>query len=281
MKTNSQMKNLKMKMKKHSANKKQYIIEVDELKFNDGIMLNYRHNLLIMQREMTKEYNDEIKKYYAQNSEFLIGDADPVNTLESIINRIGEKWYLKFFLKSSMLSKKFIYDVYENNERRYDRIKKKHPFLLSGPEDREQMVKILQSSIAENVGLIKSIPKKYHDDILGDVMRTVGQGGNQYELAKQLSKRSNLTRKRIDLIARDQTAKATALIDRQKAIDTGFTKAIWKKSIAGKTHRIDHAEADKKEFDISKGCLISGEYILPRMKINCKCSYKLILNLGI
>ncbi len=268
-------------MKKKKNPSKQYAIEIDELKFNDAIMLNYRHEILVMQREMTKEYNAEIKKYYKENSDFLVGDADPVSGLESIINRIGDKWYLKFFLKSNNISKKFISDVYSSNERRYNRIKKQHPFLLSGTEDREQMVKILQSSIAENVGLIKSIPKKYHDDILGDVMRTVGQGGNQQDLAEQLSKRSNLTRKRIDLIARDQTAKATALIDRQTAIDTGFTKAIWKKSIAGKTHRKDHAEANNNEFDISKGCLISGEYILPRMKINCKCSYKLVLDLGL
>lgn len=273
------MKNPKQKKKITSASKKEYAIEIDELKFNDGVMLNYRHELLIMQREMTKEYNEEIKKYYSENIDFITGDADPVNTLEAIINKIGEKWYLKFFLKSERLSKKFISDVYSSNERRYNRIKKKHPFLLSGTEDREQMVKILQSSIAENVGLIKSIPQKYHDDILGDVMRTVGQGGNQFELAQQLSKRSNLTRKRINLIARDQTAKATALIDRQTAIDTGFTTAKWKKSVAGKTHRKDHAEADEKEFDISKGCLISGEYILPRMKINCKCSYKLVIDI--
>jgi hypothetical protein len=272
------MKNLNLKTKKLSGNKKQYIIEIDELKFNDAIMLNYRHELLVMKKEMTKEYNEEIKKYYKENIDYIIGDADPVLTLESIINRIGEKWFLKFFLKSERLSKRFIGDIYESNERRFNRIKKKHPFLLQGTEDREQMVKILQSSIAENVGLIKSIPKKFHDDILGDVMRIVGVGGNQYELAQALSKRSNLTSKRINLIARDQTAKATALIDRQNAIDTGLTKAKWKKSIAGKTHRKDHAEANNKEFDISKGCLISGEYILPRMKVNCKCSYKLVID---
>jgi len=149
--------------------------------------------------------------------------------------------------------------------------------LLKGTEQLQQTTKIVQAGIAENVGLIKSIPSKYHEQILGDVMRTVGVGGNVRELKEALSKISKQTSKRIELIARDQTAKATALIDAQNAIDTGLTTGVWKKSIAGKTHRKDHAEADGKEFDISKGCLISGEYILPRMKINCKCSYELVI----
>lgn len=263
--------------KKKTQSKKNYLIEVDELKFNDAIMLNYRHELLILKREMVKEYNQEIINYYRDNLEFIVGDKDVTQEFENIINRIGEKWQLRFFHISKKTASKMVKDINQHNDKRFDRIKKKHPFLLQGTEDREQLTKVIQSSIAENVALIKSIPKKYHDDILGDVMRSVGKGGNLQELSQALSKRSNLTSKRISLIARDQTAKATALLDKQKAIDLGFNKAIWQKSIAGKTHRVDHAEAHGKEFDIQKGCLISGEYILPRMKINCKCSYKLVL----
>lgn len=256
---------------------KKYAIEINELKFNDAIMINYRTALLKMKRDMVKEYNSAILNFYRQNYSYLVQDKDPVEELNNIIDRIGEKWYLKFFMISKPLSNKVVDDINKHNDKRFNKIKKKHPFLLKNTENRERLIKIMESSIAENVGLIKSIPKKYHDEILGDVMRTVGEGGNLQELTKKLSKHSDLTAKRISLIARDQTAKATALLDKQKAIESGFTTAVWKKSIAGMTHRKDHAEADGKEFDISEGCLISGEYILPRMKINCKCSYKLVI----
>lgn len=272
------MKNQKKKPKK-LPKKERYIITIDELKFNQAIEIIYKHELLVLKREMIKDYNQQIIKFYRSNLEYIVGDSDDdvVKRLSRIINRIGAKWYERFSIKSQNYSKNFINSIDKHNDIRFHTLRKKNPFLLSGTEHREQLTKIIESSIAENVGLIKSIPKKFHDDILGDVMRSVGKGGNLQELTQALSKRSNLTSKRILLIARDQTAKATALLDRQKAINSGFTTAIWKKSVAGMTHRKDHAEADGKEFDIAKGCLISGEYILPRMKINCKCSYKLVI----
>lgn len=154
----------------------------------------------------------------------------------------------------------------------------KNPFIIiPNMKERNAEVNIIQSGIAENVGLIKSIPKQFHEQIQGMVNRNVAVGGDAQKLVAELSQISDKSFKRIKLIANDQIAKATALLDQQKAIELGFTKAIWKKSIAGKTHRPDHAAANNREFDIKKGCLIEGEYIMPRWKINCKCSYKLIL----
>lgn len=165
------------------------------------------------------------------------------------------------------------FEVVEFNEPHF-----RNPFIiLPNMKERNAEVNIIQSGIAENVGLIKSIPKQFHEQIQGMVNRNMAVGGNAQKLVAELSQISDRSSKRIKLIANDQIAKATALLDQQKAIELGFTKAIWKKSIAGKTHRPDHAAANNKEFDIKKGCLIEGEYIMPRWKINCKCSYKLIL----
>lgn len=165
------------------------------------------------------------------------------------------------------------FEVVEFNEPHF-----RNPFIiLPNMAERNAEVNIIQSGIAENVGLIKSIPQQFHEQIQGMVNRNVAVGGNAQKLVAELSQISDKSSKRIKLIANDQIAKATALLDQQKAIELGFTKAIWKKSIAGKTHRVTHAEANNKEFDIKRGCLIEGEYIMPRWKINCKCSYKLIL----
>lgn len=165
------------------------------------------------------------------------------------------------------------FEVVEFNEHQF-----RNPFIIQpNMTERNAQIRIIESGIAENVGLIKSIPKQYHEQIQGMVMRNVAVGGNAQKLVSELSQISDRSSKRIKLIANDQIAKATALLDQQRAVELGFTKAIWKKSIAGKTHRKTHAEANNKEFDIKKGCLIEGEYIMPRVKINCKCSYKLVL----
>ena len=242
---------------------------------NESNAIEYEHALAILTREMIKEYNVAVMAYYRKYRDYLVGDADPVAGLEAIINKIGKKWYGIFIKKSDKLAKNVVYNARDFSNRQFKRIKENNPFLLSGTEDLEQTTKIVQTSIRENVGLIKSIPEEYHNNILGSVMRSAGTGGNLQQLTEDLSKLSNQTKKRINLIARDQNAKATALINQQNAVDAGFTTAIWHKSIAGKTHRISHANADGKEFDISKGCSIDNEYILPREKINCKCSYSL------
>lgn len=165
------------------------------------------------------------------------------------------------------------FEIVERNENSF-----KNPFIIQpNMVERNAKVRIVESGIAENVALIKSIPKQYHEQVQGAVMRNVAVGGNAQKLVAELSQISDKSSRRIKLIANDQIAKATALLDQQNAVELGFTKAIWKKSIAGKTHRKTHAEANNKEFDIKKGCLIEDEYIMPRWKINCKCSYKLIL----
>ncbi len=269
-------------MKKSSNNKKKnkkkrYLVEVDELRLNKSIIINYNHDLLELKRQMSKEYFDEIKKIYKENIEYIVVDENIVDKLEPAINRLDDKWSLIFRLNSNRYAKNFVYSIDKHNNNRYNKIKKENPFLIKGTEYRENLTNIIESSIAENVNLIKSIPKKFHDDVLRSVMSNVGVGGDLQQMSKDLSKISGLSSKRISFICRDQAAKATALLDRQKAINSGFTTAIWQKSVAGMTHRKDHAEANEKEFDISKGCLISGEYILPRMKPNCKCSYKLVI----
>jgi len=264
--------------------KNKYLIEIDGPKIDTVEMLKYRRELFLIKKDMAKEYDSTIIDIYKNNLYLLVSNPTYyIEKLQNAINMLGEKYFLKYSFNSFSLANNFIKNIESNNYKRFERLEKKHeflktsPFLLKNTKDRENTLRIVEASVAENVGLIKSIPKEYHDDILGDVMRTVGKGGNLQELTEALSKRSNITSGRIDLIARDQTAKATALLDQQHAKDFGFRRGFWKKSIAGKTHRASHAEADGKEFDLEKGCFIDGKYILPKMEINCKCSYRLVM----
>ena len=57
----------------------------------------------------------------------------------------------------------------------------------------------------------------------------------------------------------------------------GVKYARWVYTYRSETPRESHVEADGRLFDISKGCLIDGEYILPGEKINCKCSFRPVI----
>lgn len=253
---------------------------IDLAATNDANAIAYAHALSLLTKQMIAEYNIAIKKYYKRHRIYFVGDDDPVVSLTDIINCIGKKWYGIFIKKADKLAKNVVYTAKDFSNRQFKKIINNNPFLISGTEDLQQMTKVLQASIAENVSLITSIPEQYHNKILGSVMRSVGEGGNLQELSESLSELSQQTKKRINLIAHDQNAKATALINQRNAIDNGFTQAVWKKSVAGKTHRLSHARADGQVFDLTKGCLIDGDNILPRQQINCKCSYKLVVNTG-
>jgi hypothetical protein len=75
------------------------------------------------------------------------------------------------------------------------------------------------------------------------------------------------------MIARDQTAKASNNLSRQRLLDYGVTKGKWMHTSAGKTYRDSHVEMDGEIYDIEQGCYDPdyGDYIQPGELVNCHC----------
>ena len=64
---------------------------------------------------------------------------------------------------------------------------------------------------------------------------------------------------------------------RARRKELGIKRAIWRHSSAAKEPRQSHVKANGKMFDVDKGMLIDGEYILPGMKINCGCTSRAVI----
>ena len=128
-----------------------------------------------------------------------------------------------------------------------------------------------QAVIAEQVGLIKSIASQHLTHVQTLVMQSVQKGGDLHTLSKQLESQYGVTKRRAALIARDQNAKATAVITKVRQREIGVTTAIWKHSHAGKVPRPSHLAADGQEYDIDKGMYLDGVWTWPGMEINCGC----------
>ena len=133
------------------------------------------------------------------------------------------------------------------------------------------------ASVGENVGLIKSIPAKYFDQVEGAVMRGYTAGRDLQYITEELKALYPAASHRAALIARDQCNKANAVVNRTRQLELGITRAIWMHSHAGKHPRPSHVAADGKEFDVAKGCYIDGEHIQPSWLVNCRCSSRAIL----
>lgn len=147
----------------------------------------------------------------------------------------------------------------------------------------QQLENNLAAVLEENVNLIKSIPKEYFDKIERDVMRSQQAGNDLEALTKAVMKDGKVTKKRAEFIARDQNAKATSFIARQRELDLGITQGIWMHSRAARHPRHSHVLADGKKFDLARGLLLKDDntgaerYQFPGQEINCGCTHRAVI----
>ena len=238
---------------------------------NAGVESSYRrelNTLLKMLRDDLLAELDQAKPHAIAmdaKSEVL-----PTDVIERMFKRMNRTQRQKFEQVSVEIARKFATSNKAHAEKAFMASLKKAGFTVTFTMTKRSE-QAYQAVIGENVGLIKSIGEKYLSDVEKQVWQSVRAGHGLGELAKLLQERYDVSKERAALIARDQNNKAKATIEQARRLDLGFTKAIWKHSSAGKQPRVSHVHANGKEYDIEKGCLIDGEYILPGELPNCRC----------
>ena len=139
-----------------------------------------------------------------------------------------------------------------------------------------QMKEIFQASVNQGVDLIKSIPSQYFERISGDVMRTITTPTSSLkELSRNLSKYGEMSYRRANNIALDQTRKAYQSFNRQMLDNAGIQKGIWVHT-GGTVHpRHKHKAFNGKEFDLAKGAPVGddGGYVFPSQEPFCRCTF--------
>jgi uncharacterized protein with gpF-like domain len=136
-----------------------------------------------------------------------------------------------------------------------------------------------QAVVAEQVNLIKSIPAEYLKSVESQVWTSVMKGGDMHTLSRNLQKTYGITRDRAAFIARDQTNKSKAIIERTRRQELGITHAIWQHSAGGKVPRATHVAMSGKAYPLAQGMYDSAvsQYILPGELPNCRCTSKAII----
>ena len=127
----------------------------------------------------------------------------------------------------------------------------------------------------ENISLIKSIPEKYFTGIETVALLSMAYGWEKDDLTGELFKRYNIASRRVKLIARDQTQKATELFKRSICLNAGIKKARWVYTYRSERPRESHVELNGALYDLYRGCYdyYENEYIHPGQKINCQCDF--------
>lgn len=136
-----------------------------------------------------------------------------------------------------------------------------------------------EASLAENVGLIRSIAHRYLGEVEGIVMRNYASGRDVTQMAKEIRTRFHVAADRAVLIARDQSNKANAVVQRARQKELGITEAIWMHSHAGKEPRRTHVAMNGKRYPVDKGMWDAEvqAFIYPGELINCRCVGRSVL----
>ena len=141
---------------------------------------------------------------------------------------------------------------------------------------------IFQSIVNQNVNLIKSIASEHLTQVEGIVLRGIETGHDLGRMTEDLTNSFGVTERRAAMIARDQTAKATNNLSRQRLLDYGVTKGKWMHTSSGKTYRESHVDMDGTIYDIEQGCFDFdyGDYIQPGELVNCRCCCIPVIDFG-
>lgn len=249
---------------------------------NRGIEAKYRKALQKLIAEMhgsveywlTAAYRKEPPRMAALVEQAQ--DASPAQRIRKVLDELARRWTDRFNDYAPKLAEAYLKGMFKASDSAFRQALKEAGWAVDFKMT-PAMRDAFQASLAENVGLIKSIPEKYLQQVEGVVMRSYSAGRDLATMVKDLKQLYPAASHRAELIARDQSNKANAVVNRARQMELGITEAIWMHSHAGKNPRLDHVAANGKRYKIAEGCKISGEFIQPGEEINCRCTSRPVL----
>lgn len=142
---------------------------------------------------------------------------------------------------------------------------------------------LLKAGVTENVALIRSIPDQYFLKVQGAVMRNIQRGDGAAGVLSAIEHIGAVTTRRAELIARDQTSKATSALNAARMKGLGIRKFEWLHSRGGKEPRKLHEDMSGNVYSLDDPPVIddkTGERGLPGQLINCRCVMRPVLDFG-
>jgi len=132
---------------------------------------------------------------------------------------------------------------------------------------------LLDAAVRENVRLITNLPEALVEDIAGITSRGVRRGRRSSEMAVEIQERFGVSRRRAQLIARDQVSKLNGELTQLRHQALGITRYRWRATLDGKT-RDEHAAREGQIFEWDN----PPEDGHPGEPINCRCGAEPVLD---
>jgi SPP1 gp7 family putative phage head morphogenesis protein len=253
-------------------------VELQHIQPNAGVAGWYREALQELTRRMAADALRQLRKHYRPALSRMALDDDPIVTLRKALRVWGRVWQKRFDDMSKEIAASFASRSQRYTDAAFRRRLKEAGFTVKFRPTARQ-VSAYRAVIAENVNLIRSIPQQFLKDVQSSVWTNVMTGGTMGALSDTIRKKYGLTYRRAAFIARDQVAKAKAVMEQARRAELGIREATWVHSNAGKVPRPTHVRMAGKRFEVAKGMYDSAvqSYVQPGELPNCRCTSRAII----
>ena len=249
---------------------------------NRGIEAAYQKRILALVNEMHTSVMHWIAATYRKAPPLLATDASPLSAMRKQIAQLGKRWLKRFDESAPKIAEAYLKGSFKATDSAMRQALKDAGWSVKF-EMSPAMREAFEASLAENVGLIRSIPEQYLQQVEGAVMRSFSAGRDLETLVKSLNSIYPRAVNRTVFIARDQSNKATAVVTAARQKELGIVEAIWLHSHAGKTPRPTHVAMNGKRYKVAEGMYDPAvkRNIYPGELINCRCSSRSVLPFAI
>lgn len=194
-------------------------------------------------------------------------DADPHGRVNRILNQIEDAFVRKFPReKLADLAARIAKSTSEHQKGQlFRQVKATVGVDLKTIADKGLGARIKRFT-AENVALIKSVPKTYFESVEKSVLAGMRSGKRATEIAKDMEERAGVTMARAKLIARDQVLKFHGELNHSRQTELGIETYIWR-TVKDNRVREEHAELEGETFSWDA----PPEPGHPGEDYNCRC----------
>jgi len=263
-----------------AARKEPPVFKGPKLNHNAAVGVRYVAALGSLTAQMTAQVKREVIRLYntdAAGSHFAQDAASIGSQARILVNSLQDRFNALFAKKAKPLAEGMVDSATKASASGL------HASLqeLSGGMSLKTSIgspalsNITKASVAENVGLIKSISSEYLTKVQGAVMRSITTGNGLQDLIPALEQYEGQTHRRARNIALDQTRKVYNSVNKARMQAIGIKKFMWHHSGGGANPREDHVEMDGQIYSFDALPVIderTGERGIPGQAPNCRCT---------
>lgn len=248
-----------------------------------AVRLRYQRQMQKMIRRMAVSVEYWVRAWREADPPQMAQDSLPTTEMLREFRKLATRWRKHFDEMAPTVAEIFLKNQFKGTDVAF-----KEALKAAGWAVEFKLTKAMrdafEAKLAENVGLIRSIPEQYLAEVEGIVMRNYASGRDVASMAKEIRGRYKVASDRAVLIARDQSNKANAVVQRARRKELGINEAIWLHAHAGKEPRPTHEAFNGKRFDVEKGMWDKdangkgkGAWVFPGELINCRCVSRSVL----